>query len=316
MSWPQPISTELDQFEVALRRSVEGDQPRAAGPMRDLVEAGGKRLRPALVLLCQRLGTDMDAPARAAAVALELTHAATLIHDDVIDRSATRRGQPTVFAAAGPETAILVGDHGFAGAYRQAALTGRADVVEVLAATVMEICEGELEQQAARFRYSPSLDQYLRRCDLKTAGLLVAACRIGARLGLLDSDDEATCARFGRELGIAFQIVDDVLDYSSEPGELFKTVGHDLREGSATLPLMLARPNPELDELLVDGRPLSDIELERAAQVVRTSGACERALEMARMHARLAVAELAHLRDTPARAGLKELATEVVERRA
>ncbi len=151
--------------------------------MADLFAAGGKRIRPALVLLAARIGTYDLSRLNPAAMAVELTHAATLVHDDVIDRATVRRGRPTVAARLGDEPAIVVGDYYFAKAYDQAANTQSPEVVTILADAVMKICAGEVRQQAIRHQYQATLDEYMPRIEAKTATLLAASCEIGALLG-------------------------------------------------------------------------------------------------------------------------------------
>jgi heptaprenyl diphosphate synthase len=150
--------------------------------MADLFAAGGKRLRPALVLLAAHVGSYDLQVLTPAAVAVELTHAATLVHDDVIDRAPLRRGRPTVAASLGDEPAIVIGDFYFAKAYERAARTDSPEVVALLANAVMEICAGEVRQQAIRHRYSTDVDEYMRRIEAKTATLLAACRQVGALL--------------------------------------------------------------------------------------------------------------------------------------
>ncbi len=305
-----PVAASLDRFEVLVRESIEADGPPLAGPMGELFAAGGKRIRPALVMLAGRLGRPSDAHLHAA-LAVELVHAATLVHDDVIDCSPLRRGRPTVAAALGDAPAIVVGDFYFAKAYREAALTGDAGVVGAIAEAVMRICRGELEQSASRHCYRPSLAAYRARIESKTAALLAAGAWVGGRLGGLDQERQEALRRYGLELGLAFQIADDVLDYTATEAELGKPVGHDLLEGHATLPLLLS----ELAEPLPEGRPLSPEKVAAVVAEVRAAGGPERALEEARRHAAGAREQLVTLPAGPARDSLERLAGYVVERR-
>ncbi|HEV2967995.1 MAG TPA: polyprenyl synthetase family protein [Candidatus Dormibacteraeota bacterium] len=260
--------------------------------MADLFAAGGKRVRPALVLLSARCGAyDLDR-LTPAAMAVELTHAATLVHDDVIDRSAVRRGRPTVAAALGDEPAIVIGDFYFAKAYEHAARTDSTEVVGILARAVMEICAGEVRQQAIRYRYSTGVDEYMQRIEAKTAALLAASCDIGASLAGVAPDLRSALHEYGRMLGLAFQIADDVLDYLGSEGEIGKPIGKDITEGFATLPLMLALEDAsiasQLKSVLQDGRELSAQQAGAVVDVVRESGAPQRALERARQYASVA----------------------------
>jgi heptaprenyl diphosphate synthase len=171
-----PVAADLGTVETELRRGIEADPPEVAAAMADLFAAGGKRIRPALVLLSAMCGRYDLARLTPAAMAVELTHAATLVHDDVIDRSAVRRGRPTVAAALGDEPAIVIGDYYFAKAYEQAARTESPEVVGILARTVMSICAGEVRQQSIRYRFSTDVGEYMRRIEAKTAMLLAARC--------------------------------------------------------------------------------------------------------------------------------------------
>ncbi len=167
--------------------------------MTDLFAAGGKRVRPALVLLSARCGNyDID-QLTPAAMAVELTHAATLVHDDVIDRSPVRRGRPTVAASLGDEPAIVIGDFYFAKAYEHAARTESTEVVGILAQAVMEICAGEVRQQAIRYRYSTGVDEYMYRIEAKTATLLAACCDIGAALAGVSPGQRSALHEYGRQ---------------------------------------------------------------------------------------------------------------------
>ena len=298
---------------------IAGDPPVVSAPMADLFAAGGKRLRPALVLLAALTGRYDLRVLTPAAVAVELTHAATLVHDDVIDRAPLRRGRPTVAASLGDEPAIVIGDFYFAKAYERAARTDSPEVVALLANAVMEICAGEVRQQAIRHRYSTDVDEYMRRIEAKTATLLAACCEIGAVLGGLETGMRSALREYGRLLGLAFQIADDVLDYTSSEHEIGKPIGHDLIEGFATLPLMMARENEkvakELEAILVDGRVLSLDEARRAAGIVRESDGPRSALERAGELAAEARSQLDNLPASPAVSTLVSLTEYVVSRK-
>jgi heptaprenyl diphosphate synthase len=304
-----PVAGDLATVEAELRKEIERDPPVVAGPMADLFEAGGKRIRPALVLLAAMCGRYDLSRLLPAAMAVEMTHAATLVHDDVIDRSPTRRGRPTVAASLGDEPAIVIGDYYFAKAYENAARTGVAEVVDILARAVMSICAGEVRQQSIRYRYSTDIDEYMKRIEAKTATLLAACCDIGALLGGLHRATRDALRSYGQYLGLAFQIADDVLDYIGTEDEVGKPIGHDIVEGFATLPLMLASVHIE------DDRKLGDHEARRIVEQVRESKGPERALAMARDHADAARRQLDALEDNGAAATLRSLADYVVTRK-
>jgi heptaprenyl diphosphate synthase len=287
--------------------------------MADLFAAGGKRVRPALVLLSAKCGTyDLDR-LTPAAMAVELTHAATLVHDDVIDRSAVRRGRPTVAASLGDEPAIVIGDFYFAKAYEHAARTDSTEVVGILARAVMEICSGEVRQQAIRYRYSTGVDEYMQRIESKTAALLAASCDIGASLAGVSPELRSALHEYGRMLGLAFQIADDVLDYLGSEGEIGKPIGKDITEGFATLPLMVAMEDAsvaeQLEKVLQDGRELSAEEAGAVVDIVRRSGAPQRALERARQYASAASRQIDAIAVTDVRHALASLTGYVVSRK-
>ena len=304
-----PVAADLASLEALLRKSIDEDPPEVGSPMGDLFEAGGKRIRPALVLLSAKCGRYDPRRLFPAAMAVEVTHAATLVHDDVIDRSATRRGRPTVAAKLGDEPAIVVGDFYFAKAYELAARTESPEVVAVLARAVMSICVGEVRQQSIRYRYGTDVDEYMERISAKTGVLLGACCEIGALLSGLDGDKREALVTYGRYLGLAFQIADDVLDYLGTEGEVGKPIGHDILEGFATLPFMLAEIRIE------DGRRLDEAEARRVAEEVRMRRGADGALEQARNFARLAREKLTSLPECEATATLASLTEYVVSRK-
>jgi heptaprenyl diphosphate synthase len=314
-----PVTADLATVEASLRAEIHGDSPVVAAPMADLFEAGGKRIRPALVLLSARCGRYDLSNLMPAATAVELTHAATLVHDDVIDRSAVRRGRPTVAASRGDESAIVIGDFYFAKAYEVAARTRSAEVVAILARSVMEICAGEVRQQAIRYHYMTGVDEYMKRIEAKTATLLAACCDIGALLGGLNDGERAALRTYGRQLGLAFQIADDVLDYIGTEGELGKPIGHDVEEGFATLPLMFAMKDESVaQELAAIFQIDRELDTQEAHQVVdavcRSNGPAE-ALKRARDHATAAREQLRALAPGEATVALEALADYVVSRK-
>jgi heptaprenyl diphosphate synthase component 2 len=287
--------------------------------MAALFAAGGKRLRPALVLLAAKCGRYDLEKLLPAAMAVELTHAATLVHDDVIDRSAVRRGRPTVAASLGDEPAIVIGDFYFAKAYEHAARTDSTEVVGILARTVMEICAGEVRQQAIRYDYHTEIGEYLKRIEAKTATLLAACCDIGSVLAQLPASQRSALHAYGRMLGLAFQIADDVLDYLGSLGEIGKPIGQDIAEGFATLPLMLARDDPDtasrLDSVLSGGRKMSAQEAKQVVELVRGSYAPQHAIERAREYASAARKQLDVIDAGEARDALAALTDYVVSRK-
>jgi geranylgeranyl pyrophosphate synthase len=240
------LSGLLHRTEARIAEVGESHGPELARHSIGTLAAGGKRLRPLLVFLC----ADGDAvSALRAAVAVELLHMATLVHDDVLDRAALRRGRPTVFADGGRGAATATGDLLFSRAFAELTWTGSEEAVRALSAASSALARGELMQRADAWSDTVTRERYLERCRLKTASLFEAACRLGALFG--DRPELAPAlGSFGARVGVAFQVLDDVLDVSGPPERTGKPRGTDLLDGTVTLPLILARGrDPELREL-------------------------------------------------------------------
>jgi geranylgeranyl pyrophosphate synthase len=203
------------------------------------LSAGGKRMRPLLVFLCAG-AADSDELVSAAA-AVELLHMATLVHDDVLDRAELRRGRPTVFVAGGRHAAAASGDFLFSRAFAELTTTQRAEAVRALSEASSALARGELMQRADAWSPSVTAERYLARCTLKTARLFAAACELGARLGDPGDEGAAYLAAYGELVGLAFQILDDVLDVEGPAERTGKHRGTDLLDGTVTLPLIVAR---------------------------------------------------------------------------
>lgn len=211
--------------------------PQLAG---HIIAAGGKRLRPLLTLACARLCSYEGVRHRKLAACVEFIHTATLLHDDVVDDSDLRRGGPSANALFGNEASVLVGDFLFSRAFQMMVEDGSIDVLRILSDASAVIAEGEVMQLRTTNDSATSEQAYLEVVRAKTAELFAAACRIGAVVAARPASEEEALRTFGLNLGIAFQIVDDVLDYSAEQERLGKTVGDDFREGKLTLPVILA----------------------------------------------------------------------------
>ena len=261
------------------------------------LRAGGKRLRPLLAFLSSPPG---QAPPPAAGVAVELIHLASLVHDDLLDGATVRRGAPSTWSEFGGHVALASGDRAFALAFSELAREGRLRDLATLAGTALALARGEALQRELRFDPDTSVEAQLRLCSLKTGSLFSAACRLGAGGG-------NSLGEYGLALGIAFQIVDDVLDCAGEAGETGKPPGTDLREGIPTLPLLFAAERDETVRAALAGGSSEGV-LERVA----ASGALERAREIAHEYSRKACSYLNG--DVRARE-LEALAQAVVERR-
>jgi octaprenyl-diphosphate synthase len=294
---------EPDLIELELSRQLLVDPEPVSTPMRRLVEAGGKRLRPKLVQLTAAIGPRHE-PLRAAALAaaVELLHNATLIHDDYVDESTHRRGRPTVAAAEGPERAIAVGDYYFAKATRLIAEIGNRDVTSTISEALEAICASQIDDVALRGAFPGDHDSYLRVVRGKTAALFAAACAAGAQLSDATSEVVEALRRYGDLLGIAFQMADDVVDFSPSSG---KPVGLDIRQRVLSLPLIYAAEDrtvgPEVRQLLAG--TLGDAEVGRVADLVTSSDALQRV----RVEAQALVDEAVHELETIELDGLRPI---------
>jgi geranylgeranyl pyrophosphate synthase len=300
--------------EQELARQLLVDPDPVQEPMRRLVEAGGKRLRPLLAMLSARLGDNKD-PLRAAslAAAIELLHDATLVHDDYVDESATRRGRPTVAAREGASRAVAVGDYYFAKATRLIAQLGNPDISSTIAQAVETICLAQMDDVRLRGSYPGDYAMYLRVVRGKTAALFAAACKAGAQVSEAPTEIAERLHRFGDMLGIAFQMADDLLDYSARSG---KPLGQDIRQRTVSLPLIYAtedqRNGGRVRELLAG--TLAEEDVREVQELVIASGALERVGEEARGLVEAALRELDGLQLDGVGPALHELAHAAVDR--
>jgi heptaprenyl diphosphate synthase/octaprenyl-diphosphate synthase len=279
-----------------------------------ILTSGGKRIRAALALLAAQLGRyDLDRVVHSAA-AVELIHAASLVHDDLVDEAARRRGTITIHTRWDGDVALMVGDYLFALAAAEMALAPDPRIIAYFSHGVMTICEGELSPVMDVAPLDRALEQYLYKIGCKTAALFEAACKAGMVCGGSAQHQIDALGRFGYQLGLAFQIVDDVLDYTANEATLGKPAGSDLREGTITLPLIyaVAAGAEELTELL-DMQPISDERMAWALGEVRRLGV-PRAMDDARAALDRALAHLDDFTDSPAKHALGEIARFVVTR--
>jgi geranylgeranyl pyrophosphate synthase len=255
----------LEEIEQRLQRAVSCHPGLAASVGAEALAAGGKRLRPLLVFLAAPARRE---PPYVGGVAVELVHMATLVHDDLIDRAGYRRGRASAWARFGPDAAQAAGDYLFARAFAELAATGDGRTVSTLASACLSLARGEALQRAQTHDPETSVESYLERCALKTGKLFEAACLLGAGT---TREDAPELADFGLALGIAFQIADDILDCTGETIDTGKIAGTDLREGTPTLPLLLAARE---DEIVHDA--LAGGSLDGALVRVAATGALDR----------------------------------------
>jgi octaprenyl-diphosphate synthase len=282
-----------------------------------IVNAGGKRVRPMLLLLIARaLGSESTQRHDLAAV-VEFIHTATLLHDDVVDESDLRRGRKTANAMFGNAASVLVGDFLYSRAFQMMVLTNRMRVMEILAEATNVIAEGEVLQLMNMHDPDITVDDYLRVIEYKTAKLFEASARLGAVITDATPDVEEACAAYGRALGTAFQLIDDLLDYEGSTAELGKNIGDDLREGKPTLPLLVAMQRGTVEQREMIRNAIINGEVERMAEIVaivKDTGALEATREAAMVQAEQAKSCLAVLPDSEYRQALLQLSFDSIHR--
>jgi heptaprenyl diphosphate synthase len=307
----------LEATEALLRDSVKSDYPFVTETSQHLVAAGGKRFRPLVVLLAAQFGDPTAAGVVPAAVVVELTHLATLYHDDVMDEAALRRGAESANTRWGNTVAILTGDFLFARASDILADLG-PEAVRLQARTFERLVQGQIRETVGPDHGDDPVEHYLRVVADKTGSLIGTSGRFGAMLSGADEAAIEILTRFGERIGVAFQLSDDLLDVTSESAALGKTPGTDLREGVPTLPVLLLRRSDgahqgELQRLL-DGDLADDATLRRAVEGLRAHPVMDEARAVLTSWAEDARATLATLPDIPARAALESLCDFVVRR--
>jgi len=310
-----PIQQELAAVEARLQDTAVGEHRSLTAATQHLLSAGGKRLRPAMVLLTAGIFGPITDCMLSLAAAIEMLHLATLVHDDLIDGALFRRGVPTLNAEWTPAATILTGDYLFARAASLVADTDSVPVMQLFAETLMTIVNGELEQNLSKGHSGRK--QYFRRIYAKTAALFVLCTQAAATLNGADAASVTAVSEFGRHLGLAFQIVDDILDYTGTPEQLGKPAGGDLRQGLITLPLLLylqTHPNLPLAETWRNGRSRDETIMDQLLAAVRDSGATGKAMREARQLVEKAQRALQPIPASPYLASLVAISEYVVSR--
>jgi octaprenyl-diphosphate synthase len=313
------LEADLDQVNrliVARMQSPVALIPQLAG---HIVAAGGKRLRPMLTLACARLCGYSGSRHVALAAAVEFIHTATLLHDDVVDASELRRGRDTANAVWGNKPAVLVGDFLFSRSFELMVEDGSLRVLEILSRTASVIAEGEVQQLITANDMATTEAAYLQVIEAKTAALFAAASRIGAVLAERPADEEERLERFGRNLGIAYQLVDDMLDFSARESEFGKSLGDDFRDGKITLPIVIAFARGDREERAFWRRTLErgdqrDGDFHRAVAILDHRGALAETFARAQSYTAAAIEALSAFRDGIERRALAEAAAFAVER--
>jgi len=313
-----PIADRLDRVVDEFRRILLSDFEGIAEINEYLLQVRGKLFRPGLLLLCNEVDSRRSPEAETLAAVIELVHLATLVHDDAVDHSVLRRGMPTINALWSHQVSVIMGDYLYSRSISELARLGRLEPVAILAAASNAMSVGELRQLASCDALSFTERDYYLLIECKTASLISAACEIGALVG--NESLRAPLARFGHHLGMAFQIADDLLDYTAQEADTGKPSGLDLREHKVTLPLIASLPyltaseKDQVDALFNDPEP-SDPMIGSVVEIVRRRGGLDYAKGKALEYARRAGEVLDDIQDGPALRALRNSIVYAVERR-
>ncbi|MBW7649577.1 heptaprenyl diphosphate synthase component II [Anoxybacillus sp. ST4] len=275
------LNGDLNRIEEQLKTTVQASDPLVNEASLHLLEAGGKRIRPVFVLLGGQFGTYHFEQMKRVAVALELIHMASLVHDDVIDGATLRRGKETIQARWGDRFAMYVGDYLFARALEQMCEIDDPIAHQILAKTIVEVCRGEIEQISDKYRFDQNLRRYLQRIKRKTALLIAASCQLGAVVAGAPEAVHKKLYWFGYYVGMSFQITDDILDFIGTEKQLGKPAGSDLSQGNVTLPVLYAMEERTLKEQIMKvNEHTTSREMAHVIDGIKRTNAIEKSYEL------------------------------------
>lgn len=312
-----PVEADLRVLADNLKQLVSARNPILFAAAEHLFGAAGKRVRPAIVLLLSRatmLDRDITPRHRRLAEITEMIHTASLVHDDVVDESEVRRGIPTVHSSFGNRVAVLAGDFLFAQSSWYLANLDNLEVVKLLSEVIMDLAEGEIQQGLNRFDTSLSIQAYLEKSYYKTASLIANSSKAAGILSEVSAEMTEDLYSYGRHFGLAFQIVDDILDFTGSTEALGKPAGSDLKSGNLTAPVLYALEEKPYLEVLIEREFSQAGDMEEAIALIEQSKGIERSRELASQHAHLAVDRLADLPPSESRQALINLADYVLSR--
>ncbi|MBN8234681.1 heptaprenyl diphosphate synthase component II [Halobacillus kuroshimensis] len=314
------LKNDLAVIEDAVNDTIQSNNTVLRDASSQLLQAGGKRIRPVFVLLGGKFGDYDIERMKAVAVSLELIHTASLVHDDVIDEAELRRGEPTIKARWDNRIAMYTGDYIFARSLETLSVLENPKAHQILAGTMVELCLGEIEQIKDKYNVHQNFRTYLRRIKRKTALLIAASCRLGAIAANVDEEREKALYRYGYNVGMSYQIIDDVLDFTASEEELGKPAGSDLLQGNVTLPVLLSMEDPlfkkQLQEAFTGTEEETTEKLKPLIRTIQTNGSIERSLEISDLYLQKAYQSLHELPAGRAKQTLKGIAKYIGKRRA
>lgn len=312
-----PVEADLQILADNLTQLVGNGHPILCAAAEHLFGSGGKRIRPAIVLLISRatmLEQEITPRHRRLAEITEMIHTASLVHDDVVDESEMRRGVPTVHSLFGNRIAILAGDFLFAQSSWYLANLNNLEVVKLLSEVIMDLATGEIQQGISRFDTSISIESYLKKSYYKAASIIANSSKAAGVLSEVSQETAQHLYGYGHHLGLAFQIVDDILDFTSSTDTLGKPAGSDLKSGNLTAPVLFALEEKPYLEVLIEREFAQEGDLEQALCLIDDSQGIQRAKELAEYHAKQAVEHLSVLPPSESRACLIKIADYVLNR--
>lgn len=314
----QPITEELNRLNLILRQTLQTSSPLMNEVVERYLSSKGKQIRPILVLLCAKIFGDILPESIYAAAAIELLHNASLIHDDVVDESAMRRGKPTINHIYDNRISVLVGDYFVSCSLKEAIRTGHIEIINCIGTLGQELARGEIDQLSNARNHLLNEDAYLEVISRKTASLFYACMKVGAVSAHADEETARILTRYGELLGLCFQIKDDIFDYFEDKA-IGKPTGNDLREGKATLPIIHAittHPGEESDRMraLLNQPELSNADIEQLIEYAKTNGGIEYAYTKMQELRNEAVALLSELPASPTIDALTAILDYTIER--
>ncbi|WP_249871870.1 heptaprenyl diphosphate synthase component II [Oceanobacillus saliphilus] len=314
------LKKDLDLIETALHESIQAEHPVLRKASIGLLDAGGKRIRPVFVLLAGQLGSYDLNNIKKVAVSLELIHMATLVHDDVIDEAELRRGKPTTKSLYGNRVAMYTGDYILARALEEVTTIHNPDIHRLLSRTLVEVSIGEIEQIKDKYVWDQTLRDYLRRIKRKTALLIATSCKLGAIVSGLDEKDADRLYQYGYNIGMSYQIIDDILDFTSSAKELGKPAGNDLLQGNITLPVLYALEHKDFREMIdvtfTDPDSVDDHSMKMLLTKLKSTDAIKKSYKVSDLYLAKALKSLEPLPQSRAKLTLQDIAKYIGKRRS
>jgi heptaprenyl diphosphate synthase len=310
------LNSDINVIEEALESAIQAQSPLLRQASLHLLQAGGKRLRPVFVLLSGKFGEYDIGKMKDVAVSLELIHMASLVHDDVIDDAELRRGQLTIKAKWDNRIAMYTGDYIFARALELMANIDKPFAHQILSNTLVELCIGEIEQIRDKYNFDQNLRSYLRRIKRKTAILIAVSCQLGAIAANVEEELHEKLYKIGYYIGMSYQIIDDVLDFSGTEQELGKPAGGDLLQGNITLPALFAIENKEIyDKISAVSERTSPQQIKEMITLIKNSGAIERSLKVSDHYLQKALQLIDELPQNRSKRAFRDLVKVIGKRR-